>query len=193
MRFVEEVNRFGAMLEEEAADLFGQAVITGAVEQRICELRSTAVGQAVVLLFAGRRLAGLAGAFTPTDAAIANMLCLRDIGLRLEAAGFEIDLESRKRSLVYVKSKGRTKKSVLVLAQEKGYALEVLRRMYWQLVAEGEYDQIQLFTYLNEKKLEELRKYLHTPPGRSHPISPDEVAIFSLLGTSRGQLPEGVI
>lgn len=186
------INRFGAMLQFEAEAVFGRELVTQALRQRICARRKTALGQILFLLFAGRRLAGMAGPFTPTDDGLMNAVCLRDIGQRLEDAGYTIDLTVRKRALVFTPPGKR----VLVLAQHDGYTLAALRRLHRELVNGGAFDQIQVFTYLTPEGVEELTAFLYDPPRRSPPIDVRELAVFSLPRPTphrEATLPTGVI
>lgn len=187
-----EMNRFGAMLHFEAETMFGKELVTQALRQRICTRRKTALGQTLFLLFPGCRLAGMAGPFTPTDDGLMNSICLRDIGQRLENAEYTIDLTIRKRALVFTPPGRR----VLVLAQHDGYTLAALRRLHRELVDGGVFDQIQVFTYLTPKGVEELTAFLYDPPRRSQPIDARELAVFGLPRPMPDRdltLPAGVV
>lgn len=188
----EKVNRFGAMLHSEAETTFGKELVTQALRQRICARRKTALGQILFLLFPGRRLAGMAGPFTPTDDGLMNSVCLRDIGQRLEHVGYTIDLTVRKRALVFTPPGKR----VLVLAQYDGYTLAALRRLHRELVGGGAFDQIQVFTYLTPEGIKALTAFLYHPPRRSQPIDARELAVFGLPRPTPNReltLPAGVI
>lgn len=187
-----EMNRFGAMLHFEAEAMFGKELVAQALRQRICTRRKTALGQTLFLLFPGRRLAGMAGPFTPTDDGLMNSVCLRDIGQRLEHAGYAIDLNARRRALVFTPPGKR----VVVLAQHAGYTLAALRRLHRELVVGGTFDQIQVFTYLAPEGVEELTAFLYDPPRQSQPIDARELAVFGLPRPTPNRdltLPAGVV
>lgn len=171
-----DIKLFGAMLKSQAERQYGKALVSQALAQRVCTERKTQAGSILFLLHFGRKLTGLAGAFTPTDDALMNAVCLRDAATLLQTEGIHVDLEYRKRSLVFE----TPRKRVLVLAQHDGYALAALRRMHKTLVTHGEFDQIQLFTYLDEDGLAALSGPLYDPPRSSTPVPPDEVLVLAL-------------
>lgn len=171
-----DIKQFGAMLKSQAERQYGKALVSHALTQRVCAERKTRAGLILFLLHFGRKLTGLAGAFTPTDDALMNAVCLRDAATLLKAEGIPVDLEYRKRSLVFE----TPSKRVLVLAQHDGYALAALRRMHKTFVTDGEFDQIQLFTYLDASGLAALTGPLYEPPRSSQPIPPAELLVLAL-------------
>lgn len=171
-----EIRRFGALLRTDAERLFGCALVSHALKQRVCGDRPTKAGAVLFLLHFGRKLTGLAGAFTPTDDGLLNALCLRDAATLLESHGVTIDLEFRKRSLVFE----TPEKRVLVLAQHDGYAMEALRRMHKSFVKGGEFDQMQLYTYMDPQGLAALTGPLYNPPRSSQPVPINELQVYTL-------------
>lgn len=187
-----EIKRFQTMLRSEAEKMFGAELVAQAIRQRVCAAQDTKLGNVLFLLHLGRHLVGVAGAFQPTEDALMNAICLRDIGQRLEHAGIEIDLTVRKRSLVYSTSKKR----VLVLAQHNGYWLTSLRKVYRDFVVSGEFSQLQLFTYLTPAEIAELTGPLYDPPRKSAPIAPAQLPVYGLPLPKRKRifdLPAGVL
>lgn len=172
----QNIRRFGAMLRSEAERVYGRALVNHALKQRVCSDRRTRAGSVLFLLHFGRKLTGLAGAFTPTDDGLMNAVCLRDAATLLESNGVTIDLEFRKRSLVFE----TPNKRVLVLAQHDGYALEALRRMHKSFVTAGDFDQIQLYTYLDAQGLLALTDPLYNPPRSSQPVPISELQVYAL-------------
>lgn len=192
VELAQEIKRFGAMLEQEAETRFSPELVAQAIRQRVCTVRQTPLGNILYLLHFGRKLAGVTGAFTPTDDALMNAVCLRDIGLRLEQAGYEIDLEYRKRSLVFATAKKR----VLVLAQHNGYSHEALRRLNKKFIVDGDFDQVQLFTYLAPSELKALKQLLYQPARRSPPIDSTHFLLLAVkppTGKGTPKLPAEVI
>ena len=139
--------RFGALSWPEASALFGQELVVNAVRRKVCAGRATEIGTVLYLLHQGRKLVGMAGAFTPTVAGLMDAACLRQAVQELEQAGFTFDLTARKRSVVY-QNNGR---QCLALAQHHGYSVAAVRRLYRALIETGEYSEMHLYTYLDPR------------------------------------------
>ena len=172
----EEIKRFGAITKTEALERFGMDLMVGALRRRVCGERDTKIGPIVYLLHKGRRLTGMAGAFNPTDEGLMDAVCLRDVGLMLEKRGVEIDLSVRRHSIIY--REGDT--SVLALAQNDGYAIGSLRRLYRAVIDTGEFDEIHIYSYLTPNALEALARTLYEPERRSRPLDPRRLRLFAL-------------
>ncbi|PNY79317.1 hypothetical protein CVO96_19520 [Deinococcus koreensis] len=172
----QDIKRFGALLTAEAARRYDAALLVDARRRKVCAERDTALGPVLYLLHQGRRLAGLAGAFTPTDDGLMNAVCLRDVGQRLEAQGISLDLTARKRSIVY----RRGDEAILVLAQHDGYAFAALRRLYKALIDTEAYSEMQLYTYLTPEALRELEQVLYAPARGSRPLDRQRLRLFAL-------------
>lgn len=171
-----EIKRFGALSQAEAVTLFDPALVASAKLRKVYAERETSIGPLLYLLHQGRKLAGMAGAFTPTDDSLMNAVCLRQVGLMLEDAGHTIDLTARKRSIVYL-NEGL---NILVLAQHQGYAFAALRRLYKALVDTNEFSEVHVYTYLTAPALEELGRTLYEPARGSTPLDRARLRLFSL-------------
>lgn len=171
----QEIGKFGAISKAEALTRFDPQLLAAA-RRRVCEERDTKIGKVLNLLHAGRKLIGMAGGFTPTDRGVMDAVCLRQIALKLEQEGLELDLTARKRSAVYTKDG----KKVLVLAQHNGYNFAALRRRYNELLETNLYDEIHLYSYLSEAELAELAKTLYKPARQSKPLDPDRLRLERL-------------
>jgi len=180
-----EIKKFGALSWPEALVLFGEELVTNAMRRKVCTVRETPIGKVLYLLHQGRRLAGVTGAFTPTDAALMDALCLRQVALQLERAGFTIDLTTRKRTIVYLDGE----KKILALAQHNGYSVAQVRRLYNALIETGEYSEMHIYTYLDSEGLEALAQPLHRPVS-SKPLDPQRLHLHQLVPP--GRVPEQV-
>ncbi|WP_152544972.1 hypothetical protein [Deinococcus phoenicis] len=172
-----EIKRFGALSWHEALALFGEELVTNAMRRKVCAVRETPIGKILYLLHQGRRLAGVTGSFHPTDAALMDDVCLRQVALMLEQAGIAIDLSVRKEAIVYAQGGRR----ILVVAQHAGYSVAALRRLYKATIETNEYSELHLYTYLSPKKLEELAQPLYAPVGRSKPLDPQRLHLHRLV------------
>ncbi|MPY68060.1 hypothetical protein F8S09_15495 [Deinococcus sp. SDU3-2] len=170
-----EIKRFGALLWDEALSLFGEELVTHALRRKVCTVRDTPVGKVLYLLHQGRRLVGVTGSFTPTDAALMDDVCLRQAALKLEEAGFDLDLRSRKQSVIYTDGD----RKVLVLARHAGYSFAALRRLYHALIETGEYSEIHLYSYLDPEALGKLARTLYEPV-TSKPLDPQRLQLHRL-------------
>jgi hypothetical protein len=171
----QEIGRFGAISKAEALTHFDPRLLAAA-RRRVSEERDTKIGKVLGLLHAGRKLIGLAGAFTPTDKGLMDAVCLRQAVLRLEQQGLELDLTTRKRSAIYTKD-GR---KILVLAQHNGYNFAALRRRYNELLETNLYDEIHMYSYLSGAELTELAKTLYEPARQSKPLKRDRLRLERL-------------
>lgn len=183
----QEIKRFGALTKAEALTIFDPPLIASAMLRKVCAERDTKIGTILYLLHQGRRLAGMAGAFTPTDDGLMNAVCLRDVGRLLEKDGYTIDLLARKRSIIYQKDD----KTILVLAQHNGYAFAALRRLYKAFIETKQFNEIHIYTYMGSKELEELKRTLYRPARASKPIDHNQLRLFSLALPDFGS-PVGV-
>lgn len=181
-----EIKRFGALSWHEALALFGEELVMNAMRRKVCAVRETPVGDILYLLHQGRRLAGVTGSFHPTDAALMDDLCLRQVALMLERDGIAIDLSVRKQAIVY----SRRGRKVLVLAQHAGYSVAALRRLYKATIGTDEYSALHLYTYLSPEELERLAQPLYAPVGRSQPLDPQRLHLHRLVPPGRS--PEQV-
>lgn len=155
----QEVNRFGAMYLKEANKVFKEDFVQNAIGRKILATRTTSVGELVYLLHQGRKLAGLSGAAYPTDIALENSVCLRQAVQSIENQGVDVDLTIRKYSGVFKKSEGL---KVLLVARAKGYTFQGLRVMR-NLILKEEYDQVLIYSYQSQNKLQELAKPIYEP------------------------------
>jgi hypothetical protein len=172
----QEIKRFGALSKAEALTLFDPALVASAKLRKVYAERETSIGPVLYLLHQGRKLAGMAGAFTPTDDSLMNAVCLRQIALQLEEAGQTVDLTARKRSIVY-QNEGQT---ILVLAQHQGYAFAALRRLYKAFVETNEFSEVHVYTYMTLTEREKLSQTLYEPARASTPLDRNRLRLFSL-------------
>lgn len=172
----QEIGKFGAISKAEVATLFDAKLLVAA-RRRVCEERDTKIGKMLYLMHGGRKLIGLAGAFTPTDDGLMDAACLRQAVLKLEGEGLELDLTARKRSAVY----SRDGKTILVLAQHNGYNFAALRRLYKELLETGIYSEIHMYCYLGGEELAGLARVLYEPARRSKPLERDRLRLERLL------------
>lgn len=175
-----EIKRYGALSRHEALTLFEQELITNAMRRKVCAERKTRIGKLLYLLHQGRRLAGVTGMFTPTDDALMNAVCMRQVGLMLEKQGFTIDLTTRRRNIVYQDGDRR----MLVLAQHAGYSVAQVRRLYHALIETGEYSEMHIYTYLDPEGFEAFAHPLYQPVS-SQPLDPERLHLHRLVPLGR--------
>lgn len=171
-----EIKRFGALLKSEAEALYGRNLVSSALQRRICVERDTKIGKVVYLLLKGRKLVGMAGMFVPSDDSLMDAICFRQAVLKLEESGFELDLTTRKRSIIYQDAE----KKILALAQHDGYNFAAVRRLYKVFIDTNEYSEIHIYNYMEPEELEKLARTLYTPSAGSKPLSRERLHLHRL-------------
>lgn len=137
---IEEIDQFGAMLQSEARDLFGDSTLKRAKERWV-EVRETCQGNVLYLSYGGRQVQGYAGGYRPPEVALVNNLAERQVAKGLEAKGLRLQQGQRKHTFEVLED-GH---SFTFAARYTGFNFRAVRRLYQETVLEGDTPQLRVY------------------------------------------------
>lgn len=137
---IEDIAMYGAMLQVEARDLYGDSTLKRAKERWV-EVKETCQGNVLYLSHRGRQVRGYASAYSPPEEALVNNLAERQVVKVLEAEGLRLKQGQRKHTFD-VLDDGQ---SFTFAARYTGFNFRAVRRLYQQTVLEGNTPQLRVY------------------------------------------------
>lgn len=137
---IEDIALYGAMLQVEARDLYGDSTLKRAKERWV-EVKETCQGNVLYLSHRGRQVQGYASAYSPPEEALVNNLAERQVAKVLEAEGMRLQQGPLKHTFD-VLDNGH---SFTFAARHTGFNFRSIRRLYRQTVLDGDTPQLRVY------------------------------------------------